>query len=123
MTHPHHSLPKKMQPSPEDEPSRAKDGQYLWQITDHCCRVCFGRILVRETFDRRRIYRCSCCGVEAQGKTEAAVCCCGVKLKTGVDAGIRCQRAEPTPEFPAEITAAQAEVAAKTDPQSVFSRS
>lgn len=82
-----------------------------WVITDHVCRVCFGRVLMRETFDRRRVYRCSNCGVETEGKTEAAICCCGMKLKTGVDAGIRCQaNPDRSPEWPSEITAAQATV-------------
>lgn len=82
---------------------------YVWAITDHVCRVCFSRVLVRETFDRRRIYRCSNCGIEAEGKTEAAVCCCGVKLKTGVDAGIRCIKNDAkSPEWPSEVVAMQA---------------
>lgn len=82
-----------------------------WVVTDHICRACFGRVLVRETFDRRKIYRCSNCGIETEGKTESVVCCCGIKLKTGIDAGIRCQPNDaPTPEFPAQIVAAQVEV-------------
>lgn len=65
---------------------------------------------MRETFDRRKVYRCSNCGLEQEGRTEAAICCCGIKLKTGADAGIRCQ-ANPSksPEFPSEIVAAEAE--------------
>lgn len=82
-----------------------------WAIEDHVCRVCFGRILMRETFDRRRIYRCSNCGAEAEGRTAAVVCSCGIKLKTNVDAGIRCQVHDtPTPEFPSQVVAVQAEV-------------
>lgn len=82
----------------------------LWAITDHCCRVCFSRVLVRETFDHKRVYRCAGCGVEAQAHSEASICACGIKLKTGVDAGIRCQvNPDPRPEFPAQVTAAQAE--------------
>ncbi len=85
-----------------------------WVITDHCCRVCFGRVLVREAFDRRKTYRCSVCETEADGHSETAICCCGIKLKTGVDAGIRCQRVEdPSPEFPSRITAVQATVPGK----------
>lgn len=84
---------------------------YQWAITPHCCRVCFSRVLVRETFDRRRIYRCAGCGVEKEGRSEAVICSCGIKLKTGVDAGIRCEvNAQRSPEWPAEITAAQASV-------------
>lgn len=80
-----------------------------WTITPHICRVCFGRVLMREAFDHRKTFRCSNCGAEAPGHSEAAVCCCGIKLKTGVDAGIRCAaNTERSPEWPAEITATQA---------------
>lgn len=77
-----------------------------WVITPHICRVCFGRVLMREAFDRRKTYRCSNCGAEADGASEAVVCCCGIKLKTGADLGVRCEvNKNRSPEFPAEITA------------------
>lgn len=80
-----------------------------WTITDHICRCCFGRVLMREAFDRRRTYRCSNCGIQADGKSEATICTCGMTLKTGVDAGIRCQvNDNKSPEWPSEITAVQA---------------
>lgn len=82
---------------------------YSWQIIDHVCSCCFGRLLMRETFDRRKVYRCSNCGLEREGGSETAICCCGIKLKTGTDAGIRCQKnPEKSPEFPSEIVAAEA---------------
>jgi hypothetical protein len=85
-----------------------------WQFTEHACRVCFGRVMMREAFDRRRTYKCSICEAEAEGASESAVCRCGIKLKTGIDAGIRCQRSDsPTPEFPAVITAVQATIPGK----------
>ena len=85
--------------------------EFHWAITDHVCRVCFSRVLVRETFDRRRIYRCSGCGIEKEGRSEAAICACGIKLKTGVDAGIRCElNINRSPEWPAEVAAAQATI-------------
>lgn len=97
---------EKMQPRAAQTAPRGLD--FAWAITPHICRVCFSRILVRETFDRRRIYRCSGCGAEAEGRSESAVCCCGIKLKTGVDAGIRCEvNQDRSPEWPAEVTAAQ----------------
>ena len=87
----------------------AREQAQLWAITDHVCRVCLARVLARETFDRRRIYRCSGCGIEKEGRSEAAICACGIKLKTGVDAGIRCElNPDRSPEWPAEVTAAQA---------------
>lgn len=95
--------------------------EYTWALTPHCCRVCFSRVLVRETFDRRRVYRCAGCGVEQEGRSEAAICCCGLKLKTGVDAGIRCVVSQDrTPEFPQEITAALAVIPNKTATQAVY---
>lgn len=88
-----------------------KDQKELWSISDHVCRACFSRVLVRETFDRRKIFRCSNCEIEAEGRSESAICCCGIKLKTGVDAGIRCHRQEsPSPEFPSRVVASQAEL-------------
>jgi hypothetical protein len=42
-------------------------------LTDHCCRHCMGRILVRN-----RIYMCSVCECEALGKVEA-ICACGMR--------------------------------------------
>lgn len=85
-----------------------------WVITDHICRVCFSRVLMREAFDRRKTYRCAGCGAEESGTSEAAVCCCGIKLKTGVDAGIRCTpNTDKSPEWPAEITATQASMPAQ----------
>ena len=89
----------------------AARNDYHWAITDHVCRVCFSRVLVRETFDRRRIYRCSGCGIEKEGRSEAAICACGIKLKTGLDAGIRCEpNPDRSPEWPAEVTATQATI-------------
>jgi hypothetical protein len=87
------------------------EGRYLWSIEDHVCRCCFGRVLMRETFDRKRVYRCSNCGVEREGLQPSAICACGIKLKTNVDAGVRCKTSTTrTPEFPSEIVAAQAEL-------------
>lgn len=92
-------------------PDLTRPDRFLWEITHHVCRVCFGRVLMRETFDRRRVYRCSCCGVEQEGKSEASICCCGMKLKTGVDAGVRCVVSEhQSPELPSEIVAQQIEL-------------
>lgn len=86
-----------------------KDQQeFEWRITPHVCRACFGRVLMRETFDRRRIFRCSNCGVEREGHDTRAICCCGLKLRTGIDAGVRCQvNEERSPEWPSEIIAEQ----------------
>lgn len=85
--------------------------EYTWAITPHVCRICFGRVLARETFDRRKVYRCSNCGVEREGQDERAICACGIKMKNNKDAGIRCCKNEArSPEWPGEIVALQADL-------------
>lgn len=93
--------------------------RFSWHLEPHCCRACFGRLLSRETFDRRRIYRCSNCGAEREGSDSRVICCCGLKLRTGRDMGVRCVVNESkSPEFPSEIVAMQVdpEVAAPRKP-------
>jgi hypothetical protein len=71
-----------------------------WQITDHVCRVCLGRVL----FDpARNISRCADCGLEGEGGHES-VCVCGVNFSSGNSAGLRCIR-NPSigPDAPQEI--------------------
>jgi hypothetical protein len=86
----------------------------LWEVRDHVCRVCFGRIVSRDATNGRRVFRCVGCGAEKQGQAEAVICACGIKLKTGGDAGIRClPNPAKTPEFPAEIVAAQVATSGK----------
>lgn len=99
--------------------TKSSPAEFVYKITDHVCRVCFGRVLVRITVDYRKIYRCSCCGVEREGKTEAAICTCGVKLRNKTDLGIRCMvNTQRTPECPSEIVAEQiADLALKPVPQ------
>lgn len=75
----------------------------MWELTDHVCRVCLGRVLRRKV-PGGWVNRCADCGAEMAGKVEN-LCACGAKLKTGKNAGFRC-RANPdgsTPESPAEI--------------------
>lgn len=82
--------------------------QFQWSLTNHVCRACFGRVLAREAVDGRVLYRCSNCGVEREGASEAAICSCGIKLRTGRDAGIRCRVNEAqSPEWPNEVVAEQ----------------
>lgn len=83
-------------------------GEAIWRIEPHCCAVCFGRILSRETEDSgQRLYRCADCGTEKQGALSRVICACGVKLNAR-SAGIRCEpNAQKTPEFPFEICARQ----------------
>ncbi len=95
-------------PLRQPEPSLL-DGPQRWVLVDHCCRVCFARVLQLSTFDRRRkVYRCSSCGTEGEGDGAHAICCCGIKVRGNRDAGIRCvTNARRTPENPAQIIAEQ----------------
>lgn len=80
----------------------------LWELTDHCCRVCFGRILRQPGAPGERMYRCSNCGLQAQGDRPAVLCSCGMRLKGNRGGLLRCERnPDPRPEFPSEVIAAQ----------------
>jgi hypothetical protein len=60
-----------------------------WTLTDHVCRLCFGRVLETVEADRTHRARCSNCGTEVRG-THIKLCACGTKLRDGRDAGLRC---------------------------------
>lgn len=77
-----------------------------WAITDHVCRVCFGRILRQPTGDGHRFYRCSNCGLQTTARLVSSLCCCGTAMRTGRNIGLRCVRnLDPRPECPSEIVA------------------
>lgn len=83
---------------------------FSWQLTDHCCRICFSRVVVRKSDDGEKVWRCTGCGTEKKGAKASTICACGMKLKTGADAGVRCVvNTDKRPEFPAEITATMAD--------------
>jgi hypothetical protein len=88
----------------------------LWELTDHACRVCFGRVLKGDMpadyagpdAEHVHRWRCSNCAAQGISRLVSSVCACGMRLKSGRDAGIRCERnPAPTPEFPSEVTASQ----------------
>lgn len=84
----------------------AENDRPTWLLTDHVCRVCFGRVL--EAADGVHRYRCSNCGLELPGRQPSVMCACGSKLRGGKSMGLRCERnPEQTPEFPSEVIAAQ----------------
>ncbi|ATI15689.1 hypothetical protein [Bordetella phage vB_BbrM_PHB04] len=88
--------------------SKKDQDNWDWKLTPHVCRACFGRVLMRETFDRRKVFRCSNCGAEREGHDSRVICTCGLKLRTGIDAGVRCMvNADKSPEWPSEIVAEQ----------------
>lgn len=77
-----------------------------WELTDHACRVCAGRILYRVDESGKRVAKCSECeatGEDPGSRTRAieAVCACGKRHRNGRDAGHRCERNEHVcPELP-----------------------
>lgn len=73
----------------------------MWNLTDHVCHRCFGRLLIRQTAGGTLV-RCANCGAERIG-SPTDLCCCGLKVRNQ-DAGLRCQRnPRPSPEQPAEL--------------------
>ena len=74
-----------------------------WTLTDHVCRVCFGRLLSRVDSDGVQQVRCANCGAAVTGKV-SGLCCCGITMSKGRRAGFRCQRVPvQTPEKPMEL--------------------
>lgn len=47
-----------------------------WEIADHACRHCFGRVLHRKVKGHVVEVRCAECGVTEAGDHES-ICCCG----------------------------------------------
>jgi hypothetical protein len=82
------------------------DPTAAWTLTEHCCRVCFGRVLKRIAEDGQPIVLCCDCGAAAEGDHDA-LCACGAELGPA-KVRLQCQRqAEPTPEAPCEIVAVE----------------
>ena len=86
----------------------AKSEIDTWRIENHCCAICFSRVLSRAAGDRERVYRCSGCGVEKAGHAPSVICACGFRLQGKVKLGLKCeQNIKVSPEFPQEIIAIQ----------------
>ena len=99
----------------------SKSDQFLWSITQHACRVCLGRVLMRKTFEGKKVYRCACCGIEREAASPASICACGIRMRQGhgpMDLGVRClPNPDRTPENMAEIVAASVESPKALAPQ------
>jgi hypothetical protein len=56
-----------------------------WNLTDHTCRICLGRILETEG-----LFMCSACEAETSGVPDA-ICGCGIRVgESKRDGGFRC---------------------------------
>lgn len=76
-----------------------------WELSDHACGHCFGRVLAAEdahrSDDARWRYRCAECGHSGVGSV-ASMCCCGTII--GGKPGLECVRnPAPTKEFAQEV--------------------
>lgn len=77
----------------------------LWKLSPHVCRLCLGRIMVRDNADGSETARCSCCGAMGEGGPES-ICACGMKLKSGKSAGLKCApNPSKSPDLPHEYVA------------------
>lgn len=50
-----------------------------WKLTNHCCRICFGRVLKRRLSPSLSEVVCSICDATARGD-EPSLCWCGVEV-------------------------------------------
>jgi len=85
-----------------------------WELTEHACRICMGRVLVRKDPSGRRIARCAECGATGNDdrtlRAIHTVCACGTKQRSGKDAGRRCiKNPNVSYESPQEIVVAVCE--------------
>jgi len=100
---------------------------YAWSLTNHCCRICFSRIMQAERPGGGYFYRCTGCGSAGEGNHPKVICSCGLKIKTVTrreifrggragtekvhgqrDMGVRCIVNDAVcPENPFEIVARQ----------------
>jgi hypothetical protein len=85
----------------------AADPTATWMLSDHCCRLCFGRVLDRTDAEGRHVVRCADCGAAAEGAHDA-LCACGIDTGAA-KVRLQCRRqVAPTSEYPSEIVAVEA---------------
>ncbi len=68
----------------------------LWQLEDHLCKKCGGRILKSVSgFDlnasEEHLFRCADCGNSAYGDSPDVICWCGMKHRLQDYSVFRCQ--------------------------------
>ena len=61
-----------------------------YQIAEHCCRICGGRLLVADPGEGPSLVRCAECGHETLTDDILDACPCGIRLASGTDARLRC---------------------------------
>lgn len=94
------------EPAPVYKPlpkkNRVDTGRTGWELVDHACRLCLGRIVVRRQRGVTVEARCCECGQHAFGDI-ADVCCCGADCGTAGRV-LECFRnPDITPSVPQEV--------------------
>jgi hypothetical protein len=73
-----------------------------WELVDHACKSCLGRVLQRRHRDGTIDVRCAECGMSAAGGA-SEICCCGADCGTAGHV-LECFRnPEITPAVPQEV--------------------
>ena len=85
-----------------------------WEIVDHVCGQCRGRLVRRRPDDddaREWLYRCTNCGTVGVGESRGhpKICACAIRVgankkSPGREVGVHCMvNPAPSPEMPCEI--------------------
>lgn len=76
---------------------------WRWNLTDHTCRVCLGRILEADG----ALFMCSACEAETSGVPDA-ICGCGIRVgESKRDGGFRCiPNPDRSPRNPSSVVIA-----------------
>jgi hypothetical protein len=90
-----------------------------WQLADHACRFCFGRVLVRKVKGRVVEARCAECSKSAQSGPEG-ICCCGADCGA-LGKALECFRnPSPSAENPQEIMVREVAREAAEEPKPII---
>lgn len=78
-----------------------------WELLDHVCGTCFGRLLSRPADDGMCVFQCSNCGTTIISLRVEDICACGIKVNPGAtEVKIRCLKNDNvTPKVPSVIIA------------------
>lgn len=91
-------------PAPPEPPPRVRrdTGAGGWELVEHACQHCLGRVLVRRKRGVTVEARCAECGAHSF-EGIADVCCCGAQCGT-IGHVLECFRnPAPTPALPQEV--------------------
>jgi hypothetical protein len=100
-------------------PARRRQPTPMWEVSDHACRFCLGRVLVRAGRGAPAEVRCAQCGAKADGGP-SALCCCGADCGA-LGYALECfKNPNVTNEVPHEIMVREPGAPAPTPPPPLF---